>query len=91
MATDVHKITGDVTVNVPEVCVRHTEQLPSGSDVTVDFSEVGEVDSTCCAMMVMMQRTTQVNDRKVTFVNLPEKLSRLVELYDLNKVLGLQS
>lgn len=88
MAAEVFKVTGDITINIPEVCARHNAAMPQGKDVIVDLSGVGAVDSACCAMMVLMRRTASVNGNMVTFTNLPERLTRLTELYNLDKALG---
>ena len=90
MPREVVKATGEISVNIPEVCIRNTEALPKNSDVTLDFSEVGELDSACCAMMVMMRRHLKVNGNTINFINLPDKLKRLVKLYELVDLLGLE-
>ena len=89
MAAEVYKVTGDVTLHIPEVCVNKTKMLPTGTDVIVDLSEVGEIDSTCVAMMITMRRHVQVNGNAITFTNLPETLMRLTNLYDLTDVLDI--
>lgn len=89
MSTDIVQITDDLTFANPKVSNRLLDALPSSKEYTVDFSQVGKIDSTAVATMVRLQRRAEVNDAKLTFVNIPQRLMRLLIFYQLDTTLNL--
>ncbi len=81
-------ITGEVTIDQPEEFNSWVEKLPLNGKVTVDFQKITKVDSSCVLLMLRFKRRTQVNNCEVRFVNLPDKLKRLLSLYEINELLG---
>ena len=56
---------------------------------TIDLSGVTAADSAALALMLYWQRETKQRDCLVCYVNLPERLRSLIELYDLHGIVQL--
>ncbi len=56
---------------------------------SVDLSGLTDSDSAAAALMVSWARRAAGHDESVQYVNCPEKLMALLELYDLPPVLGI--
>ena len=50
-------------------------------DLVVDLSEVTEVDSSAVSMLLEWLRMAQARNQQIHFINLPENLTSLVQLY----------
>lgn len=53
------------------------------TDLLIDLSEVGQVDSLAVAHLLELIRNAQFNNHSVRFAHLPERLTKLVRLYEL--------
>ena len=61
--------------------------LGDAKEIQLDFSGVAEADSAGVALLLALRRKAQVNDVKLSFVNLPETILRLIELYQVEDLL----
>ena len=62
--------------------------LGDAKEVQLDFSGVEEADSAGVALLLALRRKAQVNGVKLSFVNLPETILRLIELYQVEDLLN---
>lgn len=74
-------ISGDVLIDNSNVILLKSESLSMGDGFVVDFAEVAKVDTAALSLMMEWQRRAFKASAKVSFVNLPVNLSRLVALY----------
>ena len=84
------QVTGDITVKQAQVGEQWVNQLPATGEVTIDLATIGESDSSCVAMLVLLKRRAQVNGLQISFINLPTKLLLLINLYEVGDLLALQ-
>ncbi len=59
-------------------------------DIVVDLARVEAVDSTAVSLMLSWLRAAQARDIKLTFVNVPENLLSLANLYGVAESLSLR-
>ncbi len=51
--------------------------------LTIDLNKVTEVDSTIISMLLEWLRATRKNIYPLQFINMPENLKSLIQLYDV--------
>jgi len=54
---------------------------------TVDLAEVNEMDSALLAVLLAWLRDARSRDKKLSFVNLPESLRTIAQLYGVDRLL----
>ena len=62
----------------------------SGADLVVDMAQVEAVDSSAVSLMLTWLRAAQRSNVKLSFVNVPENLLSLANLYDVAESLSLR-
>lgn len=55
------------------------------ADLVIDLAGVGQVDSLAIAHLLELVRNAQFNNHRILFANLPERLSKLVRLYEMGE------
>ncbi|TAJ77126.1 MAG: STAS domain-containing protein [Gallionellaceae bacterium] len=69
-----------------------SEGLPTtedGSDLTVDLAQVDVVDSSAVSLMLAWLRAAQRNNVRLSFINVPDNLLSLANLYGVAESLSL--
>ncbi len=61
----------------------------SGGDIVIDFAQVEAVDSSAVSLMLAWLRTAQRNKAKLSFINVPDNLRSLANLYGVAEPLSL--
>lgn len=89
MAGEVLQLTGDLTFAEPQASDQWLERLPTSKEYQIDLSGIGNIDSTAVVVLIRLQRRAEVNDAKVIFVNVPERLQRLLKFYSLSDSINL--
>ena len=83
IAANQYQIGGDVTVYTVASLAsvwRQTVDLPSATEVTIDFGAVGKTDSGTLALLLNWQRKAKQENTTVVFTHLPESLRALIGL-----------
>lgn len=62
------------------VAVKHDKNV-------IDLAAITQVDSSAVSMLLEWTRTAASRQQKITFINLPENLASLVELYGVNDLI----
>ncbi|MBU1426965.1 MAG: STAS domain-containing protein [Gammaproteobacteria bacterium] len=62
---------------------------PEGKSWTVDLAQVEAADSAAVSMLLSWLRSAQRHDAKLTFVNVPDNLRSLADLYGVADALPL--
>lgn len=85
------QLEGDLTFpRLPEILAL-TEAFVARTDLpdclSVDLSGVREVDSSAVALLLRWRREAQRLKRSIRFINLPEPLAALAELYGVTDII----
>ncbi|MBI4196078.1 MAG: STAS domain-containing protein [Betaproteobacteria bacterium] len=82
------KLQGPVTIGNVAAVLEEGARLFTAPEVTVDLSGMTEVDSSAVSLLLEWRRAALRGDRRIRFVNLPENLGSLAELYGVTELLG---
>lgn len=74
-------IRGAITVNNAAEIARQGVALLDDDKLVIDLKEVTEVDSSAVSMLFEWLRLAQARNQRLKFVNIPENLSSLIQLY----------
>ena len=66
---------------VLEQSVQYAERTDLPDRLTIDFSDVSDVDSSAVALLLEWRRQASQRGKRLDFVNLPANLLALAELY----------
>lgn len=77
------EISGDIGMDNANSLLVSSKALVLVDAVEIDFSQVGEVDTSAVSLMLEWQRRAAAENKKITFVNLPKNLTSLMDLYDV--------
>jgi phospholipid transport system transporter-binding protein len=75
------EVSGDIGMDNANSLLVSSKALVLADNAEVDFSQVGEVDTSAVSLMLEWQRRAAREKKKITFVNLPKNLSSLMDLY----------
>jgi phospholipid transport system transporter-binding protein len=82
------KLEGPLTLeNIVAVLEESERQLPAAEKIVVDLAGVTEVDSSAVSLLLEWRRAALRDKRKLEFVNLPENLKSLAQLYGVIELL----
>ncbi|NBQ68331.1 MAG: STAS domain-containing protein [Nitrosomonadaceae bacterium] len=59
--------------------------------LTIDLDQVTEVDSTIVSMLLEWQRATRKSSHALQFINMPESLKSLIQLYGVAELIPLSA
>jgi phospholipid transport system transporter-binding protein len=78
-------VEGPVTVDTVVTLTRHGVMLFEGSSLVVDLSNVAEVDSSIVSMLLEWLREANQKNFQLHFVNIPESVKSLMQLYGVSE------
>lgn len=76
-------VQGAVTIDNVAKLTQDGIALFEDQPLTVDLDKVTEVDSTIISMLLEWLRATRKNTYPLQFINMPESLKSLIQLYDV--------
>lgn len=76
-------VQGPVTIDNVVKLTQDGIALFDDHPLTIDLDKVTEVDSTIISMLLEWLRATRKNSYPLQFINLPESLRSLIQLYDV--------
>lgn len=82
------KVSGPLTIKNAAAVLEEGNRLFAADGVAVDLAEVTEVDSAAVSLLLEWRRAAQRRNQRIQFVNLPENLKSLAELYGVADFLG---
>ena len=85
------RVSGRLTMEAIGAIFGEAMQPLEGKDWTVDLAQVEAADSAAVSMLLGWLRNAQHHEAKLTFVNVPENLRSLAELYGVADSLPLKS
>jgi phospholipid transport system transporter-binding protein len=81
-------VKGAITIANATAVLAESEKLFDGTRTTVDLAGVTEVDSTAVSLLLEWRRAAARANRQIDFVNLPESLRSLADLYGVAHLLA---
>jgi phospholipid transport system transporter-binding protein len=89
-AENVIQLSGRLTLETAPALFSKGLQLAEGkSQLLVDFANVKEVDSSAVSLMLAWLRAAQSKKVKLSFINVPDNLRSLANLYGVGEALSL--
>ena len=80
-------VQGAVTIDNAVMLTKSGIALFDDQPLTVDLHQVTEVDSTIISMLLEWQRATGKNSHALQFINMPENLKSLIQLYGVAELI----
>ena len=84
-------LQGPVTIEHVTGLTRQGIALFDNQSLTVDLASVTDVDSTIISMLLEWLRASQKNSQSLQFINLPENLASLIQLYGVAELIPVNS
>ena len=81
------RVSGRLTMDTIGTSFSDAMQPLEGKDWTIDLGEVEAVDSAAVSLLLGWLRNAQRHGASVSFVNVPENLRSLADLYGVAEVL----
>jgi phospholipid transport system transporter-binding protein len=85
------RVSGRLTMEAIGVLFAEAMQPLEGKDWTIDLAQVEAADSAAVSMLLGWLRNAQRHEAKLTFVNVPENLRSLADLYGVADALPLNN
>ncbi len=86
---DCLRVSGRLTMDAIGALFSEAMQPLEGKDWTVDLGQVEAADSAAVSMLLSWVRNAQRHEAKLTFVNVPNNLRSLADLYGVADALPL--
>ena len=83
-------LSGPVTLDNVRAVLEEGNRLFRDAAVTLDLAGVSEVDSTAVSLLLEWRREAQRGKRAIEYVNYPDNLRSLIELYGVSELLAVQ-
>lgn len=85
-------VEGPLTLeNIVAVLEESHSTMSAAGEVVVDLAGVTEVDSSAVSLLLEWRRAAARDKRKLEFVNLPDNLKSLVQLYGVTELINARS
>ena len=82
-------VQGAVTIDNAVMLTKSGIALFDDQPLTIDLDQVAEVDSTIVSILLEWQRATRKNRHALQFINMPESLISLIQLYGVAELIPL--
>ena len=80
-------VSGAVTLGNAATLLEEGRRHIAEGVQTIDLAEVNEMDSALLAVLLAWLRDARGSERKLSFVNLPESLRTIAQLYGVDRLL----
>ena len=74
-------LTGPLVMDTAHEVLQRTSGTAGQRDLAIDFSQTTDIDSSALALMMQWRREAEAAGKRVAFVNVPDNLRVLAELY----------
>lgn len=81
------RLRGPVTIGNVTQLMAEGNRLFTAAEITLDLSQVTEVDSTAVSLLLEWRRAARRDNRRIAYVNLPENLKSLAALYGVTELI----
>ena len=80
-------VSGAVTLGNAATLLEEGRRHIADGVQTVDLAEVNEMDSALLAILLAWLRDARSREKKLSFINLPESLRTIAQLYGVDRLL----
>lgn len=81
-------INGELTFyTATKLCQQVTKLYKAESDMTIDLAQVEKCDSASLVLLLKIIENYDNSGYKVVFTNIPESISTLIRLYNLQEII----
>ena len=80
-------VSGAVTLGNAAALLEEGRRHIAEGVQTIDLAEVNEMDSALLAVLLAWLRDARSREKKISFVNLPESLRTIAQLYGVDRLL----
>ena len=80
-------VSGAVTLGNAATLLEEGRRHIAEGVQTIDLAEVNEMDSALLAVLLAWLRDARSREKKISFVNLPESLRTIAQLYGVDRLL----
>ncbi|MES2503105.1 MAG: STAS domain-containing protein [Pseudomonadota bacterium] len=80
-------LSGDVVNSTAGDILKVSQAFSIADNTTIDFADVEDIDTTAVSLILEWKRRAAKENQSLTFVNLPENLTSLVQLYDVAELI----
>jgi phospholipid transport system transporter-binding protein len=80
-------VSGSVTLGNAATLLEEGRRHIAEGVQTIDLAEVNEMDSALLAVLLAWLRDARSREKKISFVNLPESLRTIAQLYGVDRLL----
>ncbi len=81
-------LSGDVVIQTASDILKASQEFTIAENTTIDFAEVEDIDTTAVSLILEWKRRATRENQSLTFVNLPDNLTSLVQLYDVAELIN---
>ena len=81
-------LSGDVVNSSAGDILKASHAFNIVENTSVDFADVEDIDTTAVSLILEWKRRAAKENQILTFVNLPENLTSLVQLYDVAELIS---
>ena len=81
-------LSGDVVNSSAGDILKASQAFKIDENTNVDFADVEDIDTTAVSLILEWKRRAAKEYQILTFVNLPENLTSLVQLYDVAELIS---
>lgn len=82
------EITGDVLIGTVTQLLTASKALLLSNNTAIDFAKVDDIDTSAISLILEWKRRAQLENQPVKFVNLPENLTSLTQLYGVAELIN---
>ncbi len=80
-------LSGDVVNSTAGDILKVSQAFSIVDNTTIDFADVEDIDTTAVSLILEWKRRAAKENQTLSFVNLPENLTSLVQLYDVAELI----
>lgn len=81
-------LSGDVVNSTAGDILKASQAFSIVDNTSVDFADVEDIDTTAVSLILEWKRRAAKENQTLAFVNLPENLTSLVQLYDVAELIS---
>ena len=81
-------ISGDVVIGAVPALLEASKSLSMIDNATVDFANVTDIDTSTISLILEWKRRAQKENKPLKFVNFPENLTTLTQLYGVAELIN---
>jgi phospholipid transport system transporter-binding protein len=81
-------VSGGVVIGTVPMLLVASKALPIAANMQIDFANVTDIDTSTISLILEWKRRAQKENLPIQFVNLPENLNSLTQLYGVAELIN---